>query len=47
MLERKGVQYLLQALDGLRLDFEVDVVGDGPYLPTPVEQPSSYIRAPS
>jgi glycosyltransferase involved in cell wall biosynthesis len=34
MLERKGVQYVLQALDGLPLDFEVDVVGDGPYLPT-------------
>jgi glycosyltransferase involved in cell wall biosynthesis len=34
MLERKGVQYVLQALDGLRLDFEIDIVGDGPYLPT-------------
>lgn len=34
MLERKGVQYLLAALDGLRPDCEIDVVGDGPYLPT-------------
>lgn len=34
MLRRKGVQYLLQALDGIRLDHEVHIVGDGPYLPT-------------
>lgn len=33
MLERKGVQHLLQALDGTPIDHEVQVVGDGPYLP--------------
>ena len=33
MFERKGVQYFLRALDGLDLPFQVDVVGDGPYLP--------------
>lgn len=33
MFERKGVQYLLQALAGLDVDHEVDIVGDGPYLP--------------
>jgi glycosyltransferase involved in cell wall biosynthesis len=34
MLRRKGVQYLLRALDGIQLDHEVHLVGDGPYLPT-------------
>jgi len=35
MLHRKGVQYFLQALPGLDLQgFEIDIVGDGPYLPT-------------
>jgi glycosyltransferase involved in cell wall biosynthesis len=35
MLHRKGVQYFLQALPGLDLrGFEIDIVGDGPYLPT-------------
>jgi glycosyltransferase involved in cell wall biosynthesis len=35
MLPRKGVQYLLAALPYLDLrGFEVDIVGDGPYLPT-------------
>jgi glycosyltransferase involved in cell wall biosynthesis len=35
MLPRKGVQYFLQALPGLDLrGFEIDIVGDGPYLPT-------------
>jgi glycosyltransferase involved in cell wall biosynthesis len=35
MLPRKGVQDLLAALPGLDLKgFEVDIVGDGPYLPT-------------
>ncbi len=33
MLERKGVQYLLEAVKGLALDHEIHVVGDGPYLP--------------
>ncbi len=35
MLPRKGVQYLLAALRDLDLrGFKVDIVGDGPYLPT-------------
>ena len=35
MLPRKGVQYLLAALPELDLrGFKVDIVGDGPYLPT-------------
>jgi glycosyltransferase involved in cell wall biosynthesis len=35
MLPRKGVQYLLAALPGLDLrGFEIEIVGDGPYLPT-------------
>lgn len=32
MLERKGVQHLLEALHGIRLDHEVHIVGDGPFL---------------
>lgn len=35
MLPRKGVQHLLAALPDIDLKgFEVDIVGDGPYLPT-------------
>ncbi len=34
MLERKGVQHVLTALEGLTIDHEVHIVGDGPYLPT-------------
>jgi glycosyltransferase involved in cell wall biosynthesis len=35
MLERKGVQYLLEALQGFDLQgFTVNLVGDGPYLKT-------------
>lgn len=33
MVERKGVQFLLQALAGLEHEYEVCIVGDGPYLP--------------
>ena len=33
MLERKGVQHLLRAVDGIRLEHEIHVVGDGPHLP--------------
>jgi len=32
MFERKGVQYLIDALDGFDHKFEVHIVGDGPYL---------------
>jgi L-malate glycosyltransferase len=34
MFERKGVQYTLRALAQMRGQFDVDIVGDGPYLPT-------------
>ena len=34
MFERKGVQYTLRALAQMRGQFDVNIVGDGPYLPT-------------
>jgi len=34
MFERKGVQYLLKALEDLDWQYEVHIVGDGPYLNT-------------
>ena len=34
IFERKGVQYLLEALRGRTLDCEINIVGDGPYLDT-------------
>lgn len=34
MFERKGVQYCLEALRGLNHGFDVNIVGDGPYLNT-------------
>jgi glycosyltransferase involved in cell wall biosynthesis len=34
IIERKGIQYLIQALAGMERRFELHVVGDGPYLPT-------------
>lgn len=34
MFERKGLQYFLRALEGLDLEYEVNIVGDGPYLRT-------------
>ena len=33
MLRRKGIQYLIQALKGLNLEYSIHIVGDGPYLP--------------
>lgn len=46
MVPRKGVQYLLRALPGLDLrGFEVDIVGDGPYLPT-LRQMASELSLP-
>ena len=33
MVERKGVQFLIEALAGWDRDFDVKIVGDGPYLP--------------
>jgi glycosyltransferase involved in cell wall biosynthesis len=32
MFERKGVQYILKALEGFDNNYEVHIVGDGPYL---------------
>jgi len=34
LFERKGVQYLLEALEGRTLPCEINIVGDGPYLDT-------------
>ncbi|MGO9633210.1 MAG: glycosyltransferase [Steroidobacteraceae bacterium] len=34
MFERKGVQYTLRALAEMRGQFDVNIVGDGPYLPS-------------
>lgn len=34
MFERKGVQFLLRALAGRGSEFNINIVGDGPYLPT-------------
>jgi glycosyltransferase involved in cell wall biosynthesis len=34
MFERKGVQYVLRALAGRSAEFDVNIVGDGPYLQT-------------
>lgn len=33
MFERKGIQYVIEALQGISTDWEVWIVGDGPYLP--------------
>jgi glycosyltransferase involved in cell wall biosynthesis len=32
MFERKGIQYFLSSLKGLKHGFEVNIVGDGPYM---------------
>ncbi len=32
MFERKGVQYILKAFQGLKLDYVLNIVGKGPYL---------------
>jgi glycosyltransferase involved in cell wall biosynthesis len=34
IFERKGIQFFLQALNGLDTDWEICIAGDGPYLPT-------------
>lgn len=34
MFERKGVQYVLRALAGRSSEFDINIVGDGPYLQT-------------
>ena len=43
MLKRKGVQYFLEALRGVDLDgYQVDIVGDGPYLPELMNMAREY-----
>lgn len=32
MFERKGVQYILKALEGMEHDYKINIVGEGPYL---------------
>jgi len=32
MFKRKGIQHFLEAVDGLNLDLEIHIAGDGPYL---------------
>lgn len=34
MFERKGIQHFLKAVNGLELDHDINIVGDGPYLQT-------------
>jgi len=38
MFERKGVQFFLRAIAGLRTDWEILIAGDGPYLPHLMEE---------
>ena len=45
LFERKGVQYLLRAASGLDGCYEIDVVGDGPYLPE-LKRIASQVDAP-
>jgi glycosyltransferase involved in cell wall biosynthesis len=45
MLERKGVQYFLKAIEGLSHDQEVHIVGDGPYLPT-LKRMAQHVETP-
>jgi len=42
MFERKGVQYFLQAIRGLDEDFQIHIVGDGPYLERLKEMAKQY-----
>lgn len=32
MYERKGIQYFIEALNGMNINHEINIVGDGPYL---------------
>ncbi len=43
MFERKGIQYFLRALEGLDLEHDVNIVGDGPYLRA-LQQMASNLR---
>ncbi len=46
MFERKGVQFLLQALSSMPDTFDVHIVGDGPYLST-LSQMSKQLNVPA
>ncbi len=41
----KGFQYALEAIRGMDLDWQVDIVGDGPYLPT-LRQMAADLKTP-
>ena len=43
MFERKGVQYFLKALEGINLDYEIHIIGSGPYLETLQEKAKNLI----
>jgi glycosyltransferase involved in cell wall biosynthesis len=45
MLERKGIQYLIEALKSLKIEHEVVIVGDGPYLPV-LQQMAQLTKTP-
>lgn len=44
MFPRKGIQYLLEAVDSLDPAWEVHIAGDGPYLPTLRQQAAAQSR---
>jgi glycosyltransferase involved in cell wall biosynthesis len=41
LVERKGFQYFLEAISGLDLDYEINIVGDGPYKRKLIEKAKS------
>jgi glycosyltransferase involved in cell wall biosynthesis len=45
MLERKGIQFLIGALKSLKIEYEVDIVGDGPYLPV-LQKMAQFTKTP-
>jgi glycosyltransferase involved in cell wall biosynthesis len=46
MLERKGVQYVLEAMAGSPVTAELNIVGDGPYLPE-LRRRAEALRSPA
>lgn len=41
LLERKGIQYVLKALEGIDTDYEIRIAGEGPYKESLVKQASA------
>jgi glycosyltransferase involved in cell wall biosynthesis len=41
LLERKGIQYVLKALEGIDTDYEIRIAGEGPYKESLMKQASS------